>query len=141
MVYVKKGKFADIGTHEELISKHKSYTKMLSMKDDNEPIDHECQRVFINDSNPTNEEGPLSSSWNTKTNSVQSKHLDCPKLTSLQNPYVELEAFSTEALSSISSFHSLHNITSGYNEKDSVSAENNSDVKFYEGVKYFIKVS
>ena len=139
MVHVKKGKFADIGTHQELMSKHKSYTKMLSMKDDNEPIDPECQRVLIDDSNLTNER--LSPRWNTKTTSVQAKHLDCPKLTSLQNPFVELEAFSTETLSSISSFPSLHNLNSGYKEKDSVSGENNSDVKFYGGLKYFIKVS
>ena len=41
MVYISGGRVADIGVHEVLVSKHKSYANLLSLKDDDNSVNVE----------------------------------------------------------------------------------------------------
>ena len=142
-MYVKQGKFTDIGTHEELASRHKTYTKVLSLKDE-EPIDLDSQDVVRKDSIRRNEERPISPPFSprqrTRTTSFQQHPFDDTKLASLHNSLAELGTFSTEMLNSLPSIRSFATCRDEYDETDSDIKEAIPDVKFSSGLKQFIKV-
>ena len=143
-MYVKKGQFADIGTHEELVSKHKSYTKVLSLKDNEEPIDLDSQVVVRNESIQRYEERPfsvpLSPRERRRTTSFQQHYFDDTILSSLHNSLAELGTFSTEMLNSIPSVNYFATDRDEYNETDSHIKEAIPEMEFSIGLKQFIKV-
>ena len=100
---MKKGKLADVGTHEELVSNHKSYTKVLSLNDDAKPTDLDSKDVVRKDS----VQGPFSSPFTLlqhgRTTSFQKASSDGTILSSLHNSFAELGTFSTESLNSMPS--------------------------------------
>ena len=134
---MKKGKFFDVGTHQDLIDKHKSYSKILSIKEgENEPVDL--------DSAP----GPFGTDGKQgtkkKDKSLQNKIEfvdDRDKSASLRASLSELGAVSAEAISSTSSLHkSVASLLDEYDEKEYGTGETISVVGFSEGIDYFIKV-
>ena len=125
---MKKGIFFDVGTHEDLLDKHQSYSKILSVKEgEEEPADFDSTPI-------TKEEKSLQK----KIEYVD----DRERSTSFRASLSQLGASMPEALSSTSSLHqSIASLLDEYDEKESGSENTMSDITFSKGINYFIKVT
>ena len=125
---MKKGIFFDVGTHEDLLDKHQSYSKILSVKEgEEEPADFDSTPI------PKEEE-----SLQKKIEYVD----DRERSTSFRASLSQLGASMPEALSSTSSLHqSIASLLDEYDEKESGSENTMSDITFSKGINYFIKVT
>ena len=125
---MKKRIFFDVGTHEDLLDKHQSYSKILSVKEgEEEPADFDSTPI------PKEEE-----SLQKKIEYVD----DRERSTSFRASLSQLGASMPEALSSTSSLHqSIASLLDEYDEKESGSENTMSDITFSKGINYFIKVT
>ena len=134
---MKKGIFFDVGTHEDLLDKHQSYSKILSVKDaEEEPADFDSTpRTFGKDAKIITKE---EKSLQKKIEYVD----DRERSSSFRASLSQLGASMPEAMSSTSSLHqSIASLLDEYDEKESGSKNVMSDITFSKGINHFIKVT
>ena len=118
---MERGKFVDIGTHEDLLRRNENYSTILSRKEGNN------QKIDLDLTNN------LSKSEFEQTdyeNIVQDLIKDTKKKTSLRNSVSEVGYGSTESLISTSSISVSRAIDSEHHFETTVTG----------GIKYFLKV-
>ena len=137
IVYMKKGKFFDVGTHQELMNKHKSYSKVLSVKEgEEEPVDLDSSSLQLGNKDivENKDHKPLINAIEKLSNWDKSAN-------SLRSSLSVLGAATPEAFSSTSSLHqSIASLMDEYDEKEIGSGESTSIISLWEGIDYFIKV-
>ena len=120
---MKKGRLADIGKHQDLVERHKSYSNILSSKEgENEPIDLDCA------------EGPLpTESGQTFQEQIVHKLLeDTHKSASCQS---FLDAHGYSSMESL-----VSTVSSTIYASQLITSEVNANVTFSESLTYFLKV-
>ena len=134
---MKKGIFFDVGTHQDLLDKHKSYSKILSVKEgEEEPADFDSTpKIFGMDAKMTTKE---EKSLQKKIEYVDDRERSASFRASLS----QLGASMPDAMSSCSSLHqSIASLLDEFDEKESGSKDTMSDITFSKGINYFIKVT
>ena len=122
MGFVDGGKFVDIGTHEDLLKRHKNYSTILSRKEGNN------QEVDLDSAKNLSETGY---ERNDHENIVQELLKDTKKETSFRNFLAEDGYRSTESLTS----------TSSIGVPQTTDPEHDSEINITGGIKYFLKVN
>ena len=133
---MKKGIFFDVGTHQDLLDKHQSYSKILSVKEgEEEPADFDStpRPIGMDAKTMTKEENRLQK----KIEYVDDRERSASFRASLS----VLGASMPDAMSSCSSLHqSIASLLDEFDEKESGSKNTMSDITFSKGINYFIKV-
>ena len=134
---MKKGKIFDVGTHQELMNKHKSYSKVLSVKEgEEEPVDLDSSSLQLGNKDivENNDHKPLINAIEKLSNWDKSAN-------SLGSSLSVLGGATPEAFSSTSSLHqSIASLIDEYGEKEIGSGESTSIISLWKGIDYFIKV-
>ena len=119
---MERGKFVDIGTHEDLLEKHKNYSTILSRKEENN------QEIDLDSTKNVSNTG---FARKDQENIVQELLKDAKKETSFRNSLSEVGYGSTSSLTSTSSICIPQDID----------PEHDSNITVTGGMKYFLKVN
>ena len=118
---MERGKFVDIGNHEDLLEKHKNYSTILSRKEgNNQEIDLDSTKSISNTGFERKDNG----------NIVQERLHGTKKETSFRNSLFEDGYGSTESLTS----------TSSICVRETIDTKHSSEITVTGGIKYFLKV-
>ena len=118
---MERGKFVDIGNHEDLLEKHKNYSTILSRKEGNN------QEIDLDSTKSISDTG---FARKDNENVVQELLHGTKKETSFRNSLFEVGYGSTESLTS----------TSSICVTQTIDTDHSSEITVTEGIKYFLKV-